>query len=188
MALVTGQLNVRSGEGIKAGVPVHCKGAGCEMIGIMTIQTAFITILKLALVRVLVADLAYTRCIGKTLRAGLRIHKVTFGAGQVGVRLGQGKPFGVPGSINGAGLKMSLGMTIPTTGIAFRELIPMGILVTTLTMTRLPQIAGTARIGIALGIRAIRWMARCTRQTGVSTFQGKSKLAVDLEINAPLTL
>jgi hypothetical protein len=171
-----------------AGVPVHCKGAGCKMIGIMTIQTASITILKLALVGVLVATLAYIRCIGKTLRAGLRIHKVTLGAGQVGVRLGQGKPFGVPGSIYGAGLKMSLGMTIPTTGIAFPELIPMGILVTTLTMTRLPQIAGAARIGIAFGIRAIRWMARFTRQTGVSAFQCKSKLAVDLEINAPLTL
>ena len=106
---------------------------------------------------------------------------------QSSVRSGQGIA-GMPLHSKGAGLEMNLAMTIPTTGIAFPELIPMGILVATLTMTRLSQIAGTVRIRIAFGIRAIRWVARCTRQTGVSAFQGKSKLAVDLEINAPLTL
>ncbi len=75
----------------------------------------------------------------------------------------------MPDGIDGAGPKMTLGMTIPATGIAFSELIPMRILMATFTMTGLPRIVGTAGINVAFGIRLIWCMARCAGQAAVRT-------------------
>jgi hypothetical protein len=105
------------------------------------------------------AILTITGSARKTTWCQVWLSRVALVTGQLGVRLGQGKLLGVPGGVNGAGVKMTLSMTIPTTGIAFPELLPMGIRMTTITMTRLPRIVGTAGIDIAFSVRTIGWMA-----------------------------
>ena len=128
VALVTGQLSVRLAQGEILGMLGQAKCAGDKMIGIMTIQAALITVLELIVVWALMTGLASIRRIHKTPNTGVHIRKVTLGTGQKRVRLGQGKPLRVPGSVYGAGFEMSLGMTIPTSGIAFLELIRVRIL------------------------------------------------------------
>ena len=81
-----------------------------------------------------------------------------------------------------------LGMTIKAGGISVAELIAVGILMTSLTMTELPLITGIVGIGMAFNIRTIGWVARCAGQVDMCTFQGKSKFGMDLEINAPFAL
>jgi hypothetical protein len=64
------------------------------------------------------------------------------------------------------------------------ELVSMGILMAALTVTGLPYIAGTVKIGIAFSIETIGWVTCCTRQGSVSVLQGEPEPCVDLEINA----
>ncbi len=91
MTLVTGQLSVRSREGKIMGMLGQAKCTGRKMIGIMTIQTALITILELTLVWVLVTGPASIWRIDKSLHTGVCVRRMTLDTGQLGVRLGQGE-------------------------------------------------------------------------------------------------
>ncbi len=91
MALITGQLSVRPGEGKNRRMLGQAKCTGRKMIGIMTIQTALITILELTLVWVLVTGPASIWRIDKSLHTGVCVRRMTLDTGQLGVRLGQGE-------------------------------------------------------------------------------------------------
>ena len=116
------------------------------------------------------AILTITGSACKTTWCQVRLSRVALVTGQLGVRLGQGKLLGVPGGVNGTGFEMTLRMASPTTAIAFPELLPMGIRMTTCTMPGLSRIVGTAGIGKAFCIGTIGRMTRCAGQVDVCTF------------------